>query len=275
LLLLIGLTVEIAVGGCSSDAASNPSSGTSSPTSSPAGQKAAEGAISFSGPAYTVNQSARTVVITATRVAGSAGAVTVNYNTSNGSASAGANYALSNGTLSWKDGDTANKTFAISIADSSPFAGTKTFNVDLSIPSGGATLGTPSTATVTIAGAGSSPPAGTTVPPTPAPPTAPPPTTTSSKSIQEWVPCNGLTDYTDAVAGAFEAAASGGFVLIVDCPVRVHTGAEVSKSISISDGTTVKFTGAGEFIVVNASAPAFEIAHPETVTLVDWNVTYL
>ena len=96
-----------------------------------------------------------------------------------------------------------------------------------------------------------------------------------SKSIQEWVSCDGLTDHTGAVAGALEAAASGGFILIVDCPVRVHTGAEVSKSISISDGTTVKFTSAGEFIVVNASSPAFEIAHPETVTLLDWNVTYL
>ncbi len=202
--------------------------------------------------------------------------MTVKYNTSNGSASAGADYMLSSGTLSWNDGDTANKTFAVSIADSSPFAGSKTFNVDLSTPSGGATLGTPSAATVTIAGAGTSPPAATApVPPAAPPPAAPPPTTTVSKSIQEWVPCDGSTDYTDDVARALEAAASDGFTLIVDCPVRVHTGAQVSKSISISDGTTVRFTGAGEFRVINASHPAFEIAHPETVSLVDWNVTYL
>jgi len=211
------------------------------------------------------------VVIAAARVAGSAGAVTVNYNMSNGSASAGADYTMSSGTFSWKDGDTANKTLSIPIADSNPFVGTKTFNVDLSMPSGTATLGTPSTVTVTIAGAGTSPPVAT----APVPPTPPPPTTTVSKSIREWVPCDGLTDYTDAVARAFEAAASGGFTLVVDCPVRLHSGAQISRSIPISDGTTVTFTGDGEFRVVDTSLPAFEIAHPQTVSLVDWTVTYL
>jgi Calx-beta domain len=287
LLLLIGLTAEIAVCGCSSNTTIHPSSASPAAsasgagTSSPVGQKQSEGAISFLVPAYTVSQSARIVVIAATRVAGSAGAVTVNYNMSNGSASAGADYTMSSGTLSWKDGDTANKTVSIPIADSNPFVGTKTFNVDLSMPSGTATLGTPSTVTVTIAGAGASPPAATApVPPTPPPPappppTVPPPTTIVSKSIREWVPCDGLTDYTDAVARALEAAGSGGFTLVVDCPVRLHSGAQISRSISISDGTTVTFTGDGEFRVVDTPLPAFEIAHPQTVSLVDWTVTYL
>jgi hypothetical protein len=84
-----------------------------------------------------------------------------------------------------------------------------------------------------------------------------------------------LTDYTDAVARAFSAAESGEFILVVDCPIRLHTGVQIAKSVSIGDGTTVKFTAAGEFIVPNASTPAFEIAHPETVSLIDWNVTYL
>ena len=277
LLLLIGLTAEVAVSGCSSNTTIVPSPASSAApvsgagTSSQVGQKQSEGAISFSAPAYTVSQSARIVVIAAARVAGSTGAVTVNYNTSNGSASAGADYTMSSGTLSWKDSDTANKTLSIPIADSNPFVGTKTFSVDLSLPSGSATLGTPSTVTVTIAGAGTAAP----VPPTPAPPTPAPPTPTVSKSIREWVPCDGLTDYTGAVALALEAAGSGGFTLVVDCPVRLHSGAQVSRSISISDGTTVRFSGDGEFRVVDTPLPAFEIAHPEKVTLVDWTVTYL
>ena len=277
LLLLIGLTAEVAVSGCSSNTTIVPSPASSAApvsgagTSSQVGQKQSEGAISFSAPAYTVSQSARIVVIAAARVAGSTGAVTVNYSTSNGSASAGADYTMSSGTLNWKDGDTANKTLSIPIADSNPFVGTKTFSVDLSLPSGSATLGTPSTVTVTIAGAGTAAP----VPPTPAPPTPAPPTPTVSKSIREWVPCDGLTDYTGAVALALEAAGSGGFTLVVDCPVRLHSGAEVSRSISISDGTTVRFSGDGEFRVVDTHLPAFEIAHPEKVTLVDWTVTYL
>lgn len=260
-LLVISLTLAIAVCGCSSNSEPNPGAaaaaaeGAGSPAL--AGQTASQGVVSFLVPTYTVNQAAGTVVIAVVRVAGSSGAVSVNYKTSNGSASAGTDYVSSAGTLSWKDGDTANKSIAVTIADSVPFAGGKSFNVDLSMPSGTATLGIPSTAAVTIAGAGASPPAAT------------------LKSIKEWVPCDGVTDYTDAVARAFEAAGSGGFTLVVDCPIRLHTGKDIATSIPISDGMIVKFTGVGEFRVKNASPPAFDIAHPEAVTLIDWNVNYL
>jgi hypothetical protein len=218
------------------------------------GNNAAEGQLSFLAPTYAVNQSAGAVVITASRADGSSGDVTVHYNTANGTASAGTNYTASSGTLSWKDGDDTNKTFVVPIANSNPFAGSKIFTIELSTPSGTATLGTPTTATVTINGAG---------------------TAIVSKSIREWVTCDGSLDDTEAVARAFEAASNDAFTLVVDCPVRLHTGTEVGTSVLVGDGTTVKFTGTGEFMVDNVFPPAFEIPHPNQVSLIDWNVKYV
>jgi hypothetical protein len=212
-------------------------------------------------PTYAVNQSAGAVVITASRVDGSSGDVTVHYKTANGTASAGTNYTSSSGTLSWKNGDSANKTFVVPIANSNPFAGSKIFTIELLTPSGTATLGTPSTAAVTINGAAANPPS-----------TSP---AIVSKSISEWVACDGLLDDTEAVARAFEAARNDAFTLVVDCPVRLHTGIEISRSVIIEDGTTVKFTGTGEFRVDNVFPPAFEVPHPNAVTLIDWNVKYV
>jgi hypothetical protein len=55
----------------------------------------------------------------------------------------------------------------------------------------------------------------------------------------------------------------------------LHTGIEISRSVIIEDGTTVKFTGTGEFRVDNVFPPAFEVPHPNAVTLIDWNVKYV
>ena len=54
------------------------------------------------------------------------------------------------GTLSWAHGDTANKTFTVPITNDTLNESSETFTVTLSSPTGGATLGSPSTGTVTI-----------------------------------------------------------------------------------------------------------------------------
>jgi hypothetical protein len=264
----VGLVIEIVVCSCSTNTAHDssansntaPPSGSNTTSPSLGSQNAAEGQLSFLAPTYAVNQSAGAVVITASRADGSSDDVTVYYKTANGTASAGTNYTSSNGTLSWKNGDSTNKTFTVPIANSIPFAGSKIFTIELLTPSGTATLGTPSTATVTINGANANPPTSTVI---------------VSKSISEWVACDGLTDDTEAVARAFEAARNNAFTLVVDCPVRLHTGSEISTSVIVEDGTTVKFTGTGEFRVDNVSPPAFEVSNPEGVSFVDWNVIYV
>ena len=108
------------------------------------------GALQFSAAAYSVAENAGTATITATRTGGSTGAVGVSYATSNGSATAGNDYAAASGTLSWANGDSANKTFTVMIANDSSVEGAETVNLTLSNPTGGATLGSPATATLTI-----------------------------------------------------------------------------------------------------------------------------
>jgi hypothetical protein len=58
---------------------------------------------------------------------------------------------MATGTVSWGAGTIGAKTISIPISNSTPFAGSKTFNIALSAASG-ASLGTPSTAPVTING---------------------------------------------------------------------------------------------------------------------------
>jgi YD repeat-containing protein len=108
------------------------------------------GAIQFSLAAYSVNESGGSVLITVTRTGGSSGAVGVSYVTNNGTATAGSDYTSTSGTLSWVNGDTSNKTFSVSILNDSVYEGDETVNLTLNSPTGGATLGFPSTAVLTI-----------------------------------------------------------------------------------------------------------------------------
>ncbi|MEW6419423.1 MAG: Calx-beta domain-containing protein, partial [Nitrospirota bacterium] len=108
------------------------------------------GTLQFSSATYSVNENGGSAVITVTRTGGSNGAVSVNYATANGTAIAGSDYTSASNTLSWANGDTSNKTFTVSIMNDSIDETNETFTVTLSSPTGGATLGSPSTATVTI-----------------------------------------------------------------------------------------------------------------------------
>ena len=95
-----------------------------------------------------------------------------------------------------------------------------------------------------------------------------------ARSIKEWVSCSGTTDESDGAIKAFAAAANDAFTLIVDCPVRLHSGLAIDRAIFIDNHTTVKFTGSGQFIVDNLFHPAFVLANSTNVTLLDWNVVW-
>jgi len=118
---------------------------------------AATGSLNLAASNSTVNQAAGTVPVTVNRTGGSSGAVSVAYSTSNGTATAGANYAATSGTLTWADGDAQAKTFSVAIMNTTPFTGSKSFNVALSQPSAGATISNPGSASVTINGDASAP----------------------------------------------------------------------------------------------------------------------
>jgi len=110
--------------------------------------------IVLTASSYSGNENGGTVTITAYRIACdtcSMGPVSANYaTTSGGTATAGVDYIATSGTLSWGDGDFADKTFAITIHNDSVKEGSETVNMALSAPTGGVTLGSPSAAVLTI-----------------------------------------------------------------------------------------------------------------------------
>jgi FtsP/CotA-like multicopper oxidase with cupredoxin domain len=110
----------------------------------------APGALQLSASTYSVAESGVTLTVTVNRVGGSAGAVSVDYATADGTATAGADYAgIATTTLNFADSQTT-ATFPISILDDVDVEGDETFSVTLSNVTGGATLGTPPIAMVTI-----------------------------------------------------------------------------------------------------------------------------
>jgi len=107
------------------------------------------GVLAFFGSPYkasefgTVNVSVRRASTTV------AGPVTVNYTTVDGSAKAGVDYVPAAGTLTFGVGATIAN-FTVTILPNSRDDGDRTFTIALSAPTGGATLGSGSTATVLI-----------------------------------------------------------------------------------------------------------------------------
>jgi CSLREA domain-containing protein len=107
------------------------------------------GTLQFSAAGYSVAENGGTATITVNRTAGSSGTVTVHYATSNGTATAGQDYTSASGTLTFAPGVTS-QTFTIPILDDTLAEPNETVNLTLSGPTGGASLGTQSTAVLTI-----------------------------------------------------------------------------------------------------------------------------
>lgn len=119
--------------------------------------QAGPGQVQFANATSRATQGA-TVSIPVSRTLGLTGPISVNYATSNGTAQAGVQYTAISGTLNWADGDTADKAIAVQTTNDTTLAGDQTFNVTLNGVGGGATLASPSTHTVTLAGADAWPP---------------------------------------------------------------------------------------------------------------------
>jgi hypothetical protein len=102
----------------------------------------------FSSASYSVRTSATSATITVLRSGPTDGTVSVKYATSNGTAKAGVNYQATSGTLTFQPGVTV-RTFTVKLIKKSIRAAL-TVNLTLSTPGGGALLGTPSKAVLTI-----------------------------------------------------------------------------------------------------------------------------
>ena len=104
--------------------------------------------VQFSAANYSVQEDCTALTITVNRSGDSSGAVSVDYNTSDGTATERKDYITALGTLQFGAGETS-KTFAVLINEDSLVEGTETFTVNLGNPSGVA-LGATATATITI-----------------------------------------------------------------------------------------------------------------------------
>ena len=109
------------------------------------------GALEFSSTNYSAANDTNSVTVTVNRVGDSTGAVSVDFATvPGGTAVPGQDYVSTNGTLNWYDGDTAPKTFTVTLLNGSPSAATNTIFLSLSNATSGAYLADPSNAVITV-----------------------------------------------------------------------------------------------------------------------------
>jgi len=107
------------------------------------------GKLQFSSATFSATEDSGGVTVTVNRVDGATGIVTVDFETSNGTATAGNDYTATAGKLTFNQGETS-KSFFVPFTSDSVFEGDETLNVSLSNPTGGAVLGSPVTAVLTI-----------------------------------------------------------------------------------------------------------------------------
>jgi hypothetical protein len=111
------------------------------------------GTVAMASAAASVNEGAGAVALTITRAGGQAAGVIVAYRTNDGvgTAMAGSDYTSTAGTLTFAEGETS-KTISVPIINDTIVDPAETFTFELTEVSGaGATLGMPSSTTVTIA----------------------------------------------------------------------------------------------------------------------------
>ena len=106
--------------------------------------------LQFSAATYSVSESVATATIAVTRTGSSSGDVSVDFAASDGSAIAGRDYTPTSGTITFGDLETGDKFFTIEIKDDVMAEGDETVNITLSNPSGGAIVGSPGAAVLTI-----------------------------------------------------------------------------------------------------------------------------
>jgi hypothetical protein len=106
-------------------------------------------AIQFDASSFAANESQGSLTINVDRTGNISAAESVHYATADGTAKAGVNYTAVSGTLAFAPGQKV-ASFSIPLLDDHVVTGDLSLNLALSQPGGGASLGTASTAMVTI-----------------------------------------------------------------------------------------------------------------------------
>jgi hypothetical protein len=109
----------------------------------------ATASVKFSAPFYTVSENGGSVLVTVQRQLGVKGTVTVNYATSDGTATGAADFTPTSGTFTFAPGETS-KSFSVPILKDSQTENEEMINLTLSGITGPGSLGEQSTATIKI-----------------------------------------------------------------------------------------------------------------------------
>jgi Calx-beta domain-containing protein/concanavalin A-like lectin/glucanase superfamily protein len=107
------------------------------------------GTLALQAASYSGSEATGTITVTVERTGGSSGSASVTYQTGVATATPGADYQPATGTLNWSDGDAQPKSFTIVVLDDATDEPDETLTVLLTGASG-ASLGSPSSATLTI-----------------------------------------------------------------------------------------------------------------------------
>jgi len=108
------------------------------------------GTIQLASAEASISEAKSQVTVTVLRMNGMAGEVSANYATSDGSALGGADYSSASGAVTWADGDSSSKEIKITLTPDQEAEGNESFKLTLSAVTGGAELGEPLVATITI-----------------------------------------------------------------------------------------------------------------------------
>ncbi|HEY0635553.1 MAG TPA: S8 family serine peptidase [Gammaproteobacteria bacterium] len=112
-------------------------------------QNATPGTLGFSAENYRVAEEGGEVRVSVTRSGGSSGAISVEYTTADGTALAGTDYVAASGVLQFADGETTQN-FAVRLLDDGLPENDESLTLTLTNVAGGATLGWPDSAVLTI-----------------------------------------------------------------------------------------------------------------------------
>jgi hypothetical protein len=110
----------------------------------------AAGSLIFSNTAISAAEDSGEVSVTVSRRGGSTGAVSVDYNTADGSAIASSDYSYAAGTISFADGDVTDQTFTVPLLNDSEVESDETILLQMSNFQGGAVAGDQSRGQITI-----------------------------------------------------------------------------------------------------------------------------
>ncbi|MCU7947573.1 MAG: hypothetical protein KZQ72_13195, partial [Candidatus Thiodiazotropha sp. (ex Cardiolucina cf. quadrata)] len=110
----------------------------------------AAGAVVFTESIQSVSEDGSSATISVSREGGSAGAISVDYTTMDGSAIASSDYTFSTGRISFAAGEAVSKSFDVAIINDTQLEGDEQLALQLVNPQGGAVLGTQSLSQLTI-----------------------------------------------------------------------------------------------------------------------------